>query len=217
MNYNLAYYTYFVSLAYASFFGIYRFKKLDIASRILSVLVCSALINESIGFYLSIKLGSNMALYAIYCLIEYGMLCLYFNKIIDVFIKRNIGIYIGIGGIIFGILNLVFIQNLDSLNSYFLFFEGLMVIGMSLFACTRLLLKNDVPYLFRYPHFWFLCILVFFWSITFLNWGLYDYVNLKLKKTAWEINFSLQIICIITYFCLGTVFLLYPKMQTNYE
>src|SRR5947207_14288343 len=114
------------------------------------------------------------------------MLFLYFKHVIDVFIQKNIGIYIGISGILFRIINLLFIQNLNTLSSYFLFFEGITVIGMSLFAFFRLLLKHDSLHLTRYHHFWFISILVFFWSATFLIWGLYDYINLKLQHQAWK-------------------------------
>ena len=87
---------------------------------------------------------------------------------------------------------------------------------MSLFAFFRLLIKNDSLYLYRYPHFWFISILAFFWSITFLNWGLYDYINLKLRNTAWQVNFALPVIGIITYSSLGAVYLWYPvKRKIN--
>ena len=88
---------------------------------------------------------------------------------------------------------------------------------MSLFAFFRLLLKNDSLHLYNYPHFWFISIIIFFWSITFLYWGLYDYFNLKLQYAAWEINFAELIVAAITYSSFGCVFLLYPKMQTSRE
>ena len=215
--YYIPYYTYVASLLYAIIISFYRFKKIDSASRILVLLICCALINECAAYYLAKKYADNLSLYSIYCFVEFGLICLYFNKIIDVFVKKNIGVYIGVGGILFGVLNLVFIQSLDSLNSYFLFFEGLSVIGMSLFAFFRLLLKHDSLHLYRYHHFWFISCLLFFWSITFLNWGLYDYFNMKFQYEAWKINFALVIVSAITYFGIGCVFLLYPKMQNNYD
>ena len=215
MIYQSPYYIYLISLLFASICSVYRFKKIDIAAKILSILVCSAFINESAAYYLAIKYHNNISLYAIYCLLEFSQLCLYFNNIIDVFRKNNIGIFIGVAGILLGIINILYIQHLHVLNTYFLFFEDLMVIGMSLFAFFRLLIKNDSLYLFQYPHFWFISILAFFWSITFLNWGLYDYINLKLRNTAWQVNFALPVIGIITYSSLGCVYLWYPVKTKN--
>ena len=215
MIYLLLYYTYFASLAFATACSIYRFKLLDSGSKVISILVCCALINEGVAYYFAKKFHNNLPVYSIYCLLEYGLLCLYFNNIIDVFIKKNIGMYIGLTGILLGLLNLTFLQHWNSYNSNFLFLEDLAVIGMSLFAFFRLLLKHDALNLFKYHHFWFICILIFFWSITFLNWGLYNYFNLKLQHAAWKINFGITVVGVITYLSLGCVFLLYPKIQSK--
>lgn len=217
MIFKIAYYSYVCSLLFACFISIYRYKEIDAASKILVFLVCCAFINESVAYYLSKKFNDNLGLYSIYCFFEFGLICLYFNRVIDVFIKKNIGIYIAVGGILFGIVNLVFIQSLNRLNSYFLFFEGLLVIGMSLFAFFRLLLKHDSLHLYKYHHFWFISCLLFFWSITFLNWGLYDYFNMKFQYEAWKINSALIMVGAINYFSIAAVFLLYPKMQNNYD
>lgn len=217
MAYQAANYIYLLSLFFASCCSIYRFNKIDAASKVLAVLICSAFINESLASYLAKKYHNNLPLYSIYCLIEFGLVCLYFNKVIDIFIKRNIGIYIGVAGIVLGIINLIFVQHLNSINSYFLLFEGLSIIGMSLFAFFRLLLKYDSLNLYKYHHFWFISILVFFWSITFLSWGLYDYINQQFFRLALNINIALAIVSIITYSCFGCVFLLYPKMRRVHE
>ena len=180
----MAHYIYLLALLFAGLSSIYRFKSLDIATKILSVLICCAFINECAAFYLAIKYHNNLALYAIYSIMEFAMLCLYFNEVVDVFKKKNIGIYIGLAGSILGILNLLFVQHLASFNSFFLLFEGLAVISMSLFAFFRMLLKYDSLKLYKYPHFWFISIILFFWNITFLSWGLYEYITQQLRHSA---------------------------------
>jgi hypothetical protein len=212
-----AYYIYFVSLLFASFCGVWRFNKIDKGSKVLAVLVCCALINEGVGYYLASKYHNNLPLYTVYSLLEFFILSFYFNNVIDVFVRKDIGIYIGIIGICLGVLNLLFIQHIDSFNSYFLLFEGLSVIGMSLFAFFRLLLTHDNLKFYKYHHFWFISILIFFWSITFLSWGLYDYINQQLLQSASKINASLMTVSAFTYCCLGVVFLLYPKMNSINE
>lgn len=214
---HLAYYFYCIVLLYASFFSIYRFNKLDSASKILAIMVCCAFLNECTAYYLAVKYKNNLSLYSLYSLIEFPLLCLYFNKVIDIFIKRNIGIYIAIFGVTLGIINIVFIQHLNSLNSFFLFFEGLCVIAMSLFAFFRLLLKNENLKLFKYPHFLFISTLIFFWSITILNWGFYDYFIQRLKEDIWKIDLFILIVNMITYTSLGSIFLLYPKLSAENE
>jgi len=214
MAFKIAYY---LSLFFAAVCSIYRFKKLDRGPRILSILTCCAFANECAAFYFGRKYHNNLPLYSIYCLVEFFILCLYFNYIIDVFKKKNIGLYIGLSGVSLGLLDIFFVQHLNAFNSYFLYFEDLSVIGMSLFAFFRLLLTKDELHLYRYAPFWFTSILIFFWSITFLTWGLYDYINIRIKHEAWKINSSLMMAGTITYGCFGIAFLLYPKMKTINE
>jgi hypothetical protein len=216
MGYELLYCIYLFSLIFACVACIYRYKRLDVPSKILAVLICCAFINECVAYFAAKHYHTNLPVYTIYCLVEFGILCLYFNNVIDVFAKKGIGIYIGTAGIVLGIINMTFIQNLNTLNSYFLFFEGLSVIALSLFAFFRFLLKYDSLYLYKYHHFWFISILIFFWSITFLTWGLYDFINTALKHDAWKINSGLMVIGTITYGGFGCIFLLYNKMH-NYE
>jgi len=213
MIYNVVNATYYASLICSSLLCLYRFKQFDGATRTLSILICCALIVECAADYLARVYHNNLSLYSIYSLFEYGIICLYFNKVIDVFRKQNLGLYIGFGGIVLGIANLLFLQSINSLNSFFLFFESLSIVGMSLFAFFRLLLVRDDLILPRYPHFWFISILLFFWSIMLLNWGLYDYINVHLQYAAWKINVALIAVGTVTYCCFICVFLFYPKMQ----
>ncbi len=217
MSYQSVYLLYCASLLFASVCSLLRFRGLDTAARILCVLVCCAFLNEGAAYYAAKRYHNNLPVYAVYCLIEFGILAVYFNYVIDVFARRNIGIYIGIAGIVLGAVNVAFLQDLNSLNSNFLFFESIAVIGLCLFAFFRLLLKHDSLHFYLYHHFWFMSILVFFWTITFLTWGLYDYINLELKREAWKINIGLMLVGTITYTCFAVVFLLYPKMRNIHE
>jgi hypothetical protein len=214
---EVIYIFYFLSLVFAVITSMYQYKRLDRASRILAILVCCALVNECVAYFAAKKFHNNMPVYSVYCFFEYALLCLYFNNVIDIFKKRHIGIYIGVAGIVLGILNSIFIQNIYSFNSYFLFLEGLSVIALSLLTFFRLLIRDDTPNLYKCYHFWFISILVFFWSVTFLTWGLYDYISSQLENESWKINFVLMAVGTITYGSLGCVFLLYNKMQSINE
>lgn len=212
MFFQVAYYIYYISLLFSAVCCISQFKKVDTASKIIAGLICCALINEGAAAYLARTYHSNLALYTVYSLIEFGLLCWYFNNVIDVFVRNKFGILIGIIGVTLGVLNWKF-QPINTFNYNFLLVESLLVIGMCLFGFFRFLLKKDSLTIHRYHHFWFISILLFFWSITFLTWGLYDYINSQLKQSAFAINASLLIVSAITYSCFGVVFLLYPKMK----
>jgi len=217
MIYKIVVYFYLASLLFASLCGTFKFHRLDRASKVLFILICCGFVNEVAAYFLARKYHNNLSLYTVYSFIEFGLLCLYFNYVIDVFKKKNIGIYLGVAGIGLGIANTVFVQHMDNLNSYFLLLESLLVIGMSLFAFFRMLLKHDSLNLYKYPHFWFISIILFFWNITFLTWGLYSYINTQLRQSAMDINIGLASVGIATYCCFACVFLLYPKMRSVNE
>ncbi len=217
MSYNSLNYIYLLSMLFASFCSVFRFHRLDSASKILSLLICCGFVNEIAAYFLAKMYHTNIALYTIYSFIEFALLCLYFNKVIDVFKKKDIGLYIAFIGISLGIVNTVYIQHLNTLNSYYLLLESLLVIGMSLFAFFRMLLKHDSLNLYKYPHFWFISAILFFWNITFLSWGVYNYIYQKLGKSAQGINITLMVVSIATYCCFAIVFLLYPKMKSANE
>ena len=194
---------------------IYRYRALDHASKIFAILVCTSALSEFIGYFFATKYHNNLPVYAVNSLLEFGIICLYFNNIIDLFIRNNIGIYIGGVGILWGVTNIVFLQGLNKVNSYFLVFEGLCIIGMCLFAYVRLLLHHDQLRLYKYPHFWFITILMIYWSMIFLTWSLYNYVCVRYKEAGWIVSLSIVIVNMLNYISLGCVFILYPKMQKN--
>lgn len=190
-----------------------RYKRLDLAAKIFCIFTGMAFTAESLAFFTARRYHNNMPVYAIYSLLEFGIISLYFNYSIEAFRRKNIGIYIGITGIMIGICNIIFLQPINTLNSYFLFVEGIAIITMSLFSFFQLLLHEEGLKLYAYPHFWFPVALSFFWSITFLNWGLYDYFLAHIHEQVWIINLSILAVDIITYSTIGIVFFLYPKMK----
>lgn len=195
--------------------GLYNFKKFDRPSKIIWFLLLTEILNESMAQYMAIKFRNNIAEYNIYSLVEFSIVCWYFNNVIDYFSKYKVGFYIWLIGLCFGIIDMTLLQPIDELNSYFLFFEGFCIIGMCLFAFFRLLLKNDDLKLFKYHHFWFISIFLFFWCITYLSWGLYNILGTHFSRYIPIITILIWIVNIITYGGIGTIFLLYPKLQSS--
>jgi len=191
--------------------GIFKFRTVDFPAKILCVLLGVTFLNEITASVFAIKYHNNLSVYSIFNIVQFVLLAAYFNFAIDVFRKSNIGLYIGIAGMAVGILNIVFLEPLGNFNTNFLLFEALCIIAMALFFFFRLLLVNDNFQLHRYPHFWFSVILVFFWSASFLCWGLYDYY-IYLKKGSKIISYSILAINLITYIAIGISFLSYHKM-----
>ena len=206
------YYIYYSSILISVVVAVIRFKQLDLATKVLGVLMIVDFINEISAFWIGIKYGNNMPTNNIHSIIEFVLICLYFNYSIDALMKKRIGYYIAGIGIILGLINMVSIQGITKLNSYFLILEGATIIGLSLFAFFRQLADHDTLRLYRYPHFWFTTILFFFWSSTFFNWVLYDYLNANYLSLSWIFNLSILIVNTLTYLCISCILFLYPKM-----
>jgi len=215
MNGDYQYYVAFPLFLLTLGIGLYNFPSMDKGGKIICFLLFTEILNESIALYTATKFHTNIPEYNIYSLVELSITCWYFNNIIDTFKRKNIGFYIGVVGVGLGILDLIFLEHINVMNSYFLFLEGFLIIGMCLFAFFRLLLKHDELRLFKYTHFWFICIFLFFWCITYLSWGLYDIIGKNFSQYIPIISFCIWMVNIITYGGIGLIFFFYPKMQNS--
>ena len=202
-------------VALSFFAGIYRYSIIDKGSRVLVFLLGSELINEIIARYCAVKYHSNLAVYNIYDIIELFILALYFNAVIDVFTKKNIGIYIGVVGAVLCILNIIFVQSLNTVNSYSIFLEGFCIISMSLYAFFRMLIQSDRVELRYYNHFWFITILLLYFSMQYINWGSYGFLSLKIPKDIWIVDRFIWAISCISYLMIGVVLFISPKWKIN--
>ena len=213
MSPTIRIYIIIIALIIVVFCGFFRYKMLDNGSKLLCLLLSTDLISESLGLYTALKYHTNMPVYDINCLVEFLILCIYFNDVIDVFYKKNIGWHIGIAGVILGILNIIFLQPLSVFSSNFLLFEGFTLIAISLFALFRLIIKYEQLKLFRYHHFWFISIILVYLSITFLNFGFYDAFRHVLHSYKWLLEYFMWFGGIFNFTGMAIVFILYPKLQ----
>lgn len=215
MSTSVQIYTVIAMIIIAVVCGIYRYKYLDGASRILLLMISIGLSNEIIAYYFAKVYHNNMKVYNSYSIVELFILSLYFDKSIAIFQKWHIGIYIGSIGVVLGITNFLFLQSLSSFSTNYLLFEGFCIILMALIAFYYLLLNQDDLRLYRYPHFWFTSILLFFWSVTYVTWGIFPIIHSK--ENVKLVGTFLSVVNAISYIAITLVFLLYPKMKVTNE
>lgn len=213
MNVHSLLYPYLVVLVAACAISIYRFRHLDFPARIFCLLLCLTVLNELLATIFARVYKNNAPVYNIYGLAEIFLLGLFFNQVVDVFRRRNLGVIFGAVGVVVGVINIVAVQSLYTLNTYFLLLEGVVIISLALFSFARMMLHADMPPISRSPHFWLATILTFFWSTTFFNWGFYEYMNTMHPNKVWIVNLLLVVVNIITYASYGVLFLLYPSLQ----
>jgi hypothetical protein len=188
--------------------GMVRYRRLDTSGRVVLILLTIIFFVEILAHIYAMKFRNNMQVYNVYSVIEFALMCLYFNYSVDVFQRRNIGYYLALIGIVFALVNYCLIQSINTFNSFYLFFEGFAIITMALVSFYRLLLYNEDLKLYRYYHFWFTAVFLFFWSITYLTWGLYPMV--KDKSNQEKMYFFIWLANVISYGSIGIIFQLYP-------
>ncbi len=194
--------------------GIYVYKFLDIKAKILLLLLVVTIIVEITATYCAYVYKNNFYVYGLFNPIQLFMICWYYNEAVYSIGKRKVGLAIGSFAFIVAIVNYFFIQSPSIMNSNFLLLESLIVISLSLYAFYDMLVTDEDKNLLAEPHFWVSSLFMFFWTSTFLSWGVYDYLRLNVKGGTAFIHDLLLVVNVITYLGFGTVFLLYKKMQT---
>lgn len=212
MEPNTQFIIYLFLLTLSFITSVYHYKSSDGASRIISLLLGLTVLSETISYFFAKKYHNNMPVYHFFNPVELFMVALYFNMSIDSFRKRNIGIYIGLTGIILSTLNTIFLQPLFSLNSYFLLFEGFCIISMALFS-YREMFEDEQMIIIQNPHFWFSSIFLFVSGVTYTNWALYSIVGMKMANILPPLNTIILIINMVVYTSFGLVFLFVPSKK----
>lgn len=157
-----------------------------------------------------------MVIYHVFNPIQFLIISLYFNESIPSFKRKNIGRYIGTIGVIASVLNILFLQPLNTSNYYFLVFESLIIVFMALYSFIEMFL-NENHDLIRNQHFWISFILLSFWSITLTYWAMHEIID---KHAAYFIKYIAYILVsvnILTYLGLGATLFLTSKKVLQFE
>jgi hypothetical protein len=158
-----------------------------------------------------------MPVYGAFGPIQLLLISFYFNYSVEFFKRKNIGIYIGVIGALVGYLNYFFIQSPRIFNNYFLIGESIIVVGMCLYSFYCMLQMDDDMKLRSNIHFWITAIFLFFWTVTFLFWGLYDFLVENIGVSVNLLHLFLLIVNVVTYISFGLVFIIFKKVQIIHE
>lgn len=215
MNYYVFAYAYLFTAFLPVIIGVAMIRQLDEAARIFLLMVAVSFLGELAAFCTAVVYRNNLPAYNISSIIEMVILCFYFNYIIGPFRKHHLGIIIGAVSLIVAILTLIYGQPITKVNNYFMVYQGIVIISMSMIYQVQLLRQH--PYLgFKdIPHYWFTSALMFFWTLTVLNWAFYDYLYVRFPVHRMLLNYAIALVALITYLAFCATFLLYSKMRGN--
>jgi len=210
MTSDISYAVYLGVILLSFMVGLVRFKLLRNGAKMIVVLLGCTLLSEFIADLLARRYRNNMVVYHLLAPLHLFLVSLYFNQSIASFKKRRLGWYIGAVGVVVGLINSLCLQPIEVFNSYYLLFAGFVIISMSLYAFYKIL-ENDEIGTLNNPHFWFSFILLFFWSVTYFHWSVYQILSEVVLEYISLVEFGLPFISAITYLGFGLVFLFYPK------
>lgn len=204
---------YLTIVCFAMVIGLIQFPKLDKASKILVFYLAATFLTEGTASILAIFYKTNnLFLYHIYSPLQFLLISLYYSYSAGRSSAQKWGWIIGSLGIVISILNSIYLQPLQELNTHFVVLESFLIIGMSLLAFYRLLISDDIS-IFKMPHFWFSSIFLVFWSFTFFYWLVGAFIFRAMPGNTMWLKMMIWFINIITYFAIATVFLSYKKMK----
>lgn len=192
--------------------GCRRWRQLKRADKMLVLLVGLTILQEIVAYGCYKVFRNNMFTYHVYSPIEFFVICLFFNEQNKILKQNNIGIGLGIIGILAGISNTVFLQPLNVFNSYYLLFEGTMIILLCLLSLYSILINDNVNFKMQ-SFFWVTLALMFYWSITYTGWGVFSFIDMK-KKTLYHIyDIVIYVSNLMFYSFLSIILFNYKKLN----
>jgi len=193
--------------------GVFRYRAMDLGTKIFFYLSVLGLVVESLAYYMAFRYHNNLIAYNLSNIIELFLISVYFNYTIESFRKRNIGLIIGLVGVIAGIVNNFFIQSIYGITHFFLFYQSLVIITLSITSLAAFLKPEDSRQIKNEVHFWLPVILIFSWSLSYLFFSVINFYSVKLKVVAPEVILALFLIGVLTNIAVAIIFFLYPKMN----
>ncbi len=215
MDSYTSFYLYISVLFLAVMGGVYKLNQKDKASKVLVILLTLTLLSECTAHWAAVKFRNNMFVYHFFAPIQLILLGIYFDFTGRVK-KRRIGLLVGVLSALVAIVNTIYFQPLRILNSNFLLFEGLIIMGLALYSFQGILTDETIN-IYRYGHFWTIVILIFFWSVTYTTWALYSVLQVKKLFLIPYISHILWAVNIITYSAMGFVLLYFSGKRLNHE
>lgn len=215
---KLSYYTqsiiYLISFFIPMLFGIMRFKQLDNGLQLIVYLLIVSFIIEVIAFFFAILYKNNLVIYNFELLINTILLFNYFKFNIEQLKNTFHSILITASIFTFWLFTILFICKIDSINTTFIIFQGVFVMGLSILLLDKLSSqKRRVVYkLSQSPNFWIATILLFYWCLTFMQWSLYRTFTKEAISTEY-IDTSLTIITILLNLGYAYILFRYPKLK----
>lgn len=216
MNLTLAFVLYEALLLFTAASAISRWRFLSNADKWIAILLLITILQEGIAGVLRTLYVNNFITYHIYTPIELYFIINYFIRATRVKNATILGITLGLFAVLLSILNTIYLQGLKQWNSYYLLFEGIVVICFCLFSFYRILIRDNVTPK-NMALFWISSNFLFYWCLTFINVGMYPLIIGTTNLLRLLISTTLLYANLLFYAGIAIVFLRYKKLVPSGE
>jgi hypothetical protein len=186
------------------------------ADKWIGILLLLTITSEAVAEVMARKFGNNLHVYHFYNPLEFLVICFYFNERIKALKRRHIGIWIGISGILLSVLNSIYLQPTNTINSNFLMLEAAVIIALCIYA-FYCMIKEGYEHVIHHTQFWVASIFIFYRSFVFFYWGTYSVFAENFKPFAYLLVYMLWTVNILTYAGFAALFIRYRKMISASE
>ncbi len=195
----------------AVFMGLLRWRKAGAAMRMFVALLVVSFLGELVALWWAVRHGNNNAVYNLFDIMQFIILCLYFNESIMSFRRYGIGIWLAVFSVVFWSITSFPSVNAD-LDTGFLLYEGLITLGMCALLQIQLYRADGPAKVTSFAHFWLSGALMFYWACNLLNWQLFQYYG---NEDNYFILLMPLVSNIVAFAIFGIVFFKLPKLQTS--
>jgi uncharacterized membrane protein len=193
-----------------------RWKILSAPDKWIGVLLPITLVQELLEGYYMYNYKPNFFTYHIYTPIEVFIIVNYFLRSSRIQNDKQVGFIAGVGAVVLSVVNTVLFQPIDQINSYYLLFEGTVVIGLCMLSFYKLLVREDViPR--KMVVFWVTVCFLFYWCLSYTNLGLWGAVIGQATLFAKILRWALFFANMLFYLALAIVFARYKKLIPSGE
>lgn len=204
---------YYIILLLATMTGIILYKRMNTALRFIVILLLLTVISEATS-YILVKLeayGLRYTVFHVYNILQLLMITQFFIYAIKPYHYRKLIIVASVLSPLIGILNIIYLQPIDKLNTNMLMFESVAINTMALYFIYYTIRNTGTRNIFKDIHVRIALLLLIMWSSTFFFWAFISVLFIG----QWQyVNFASYVfmgVNIITYGGIGSVFIQLTK------
>lgn len=179
------------------FAGIYNYKFLKSESIAIFYYVIIAIFFEILSRTLyHLKFSNTLPTLHLYTVTEFSILWLFYYRYFKKFYSQKAMKSILIFFVLFAIFNAIFLQKLNTFNTYARGLESIVMIFYCMLAFNKILVELDTRYLIRQPVYWVTSGVLFYFSGNLVVFVLSNYFSNdnQLLLVAWGIHAILMAI-----------------------